>query len=287
MKVKANFSRGLLGVLFVFLVHGLVKAETPAPVQVKSNVSTPQSSANTVVIPEDKDSADGDKDLNIKDGPDLEQLAPIKTEKIKAPSVMDFDKVSASVAPLDTIIVQKNYMPKTGRWQLFGALCYSPNDVFYKTSGIRIQAAYHFSEILGLEISSMNLKSFKSREVQDLETKQNVSVQNLVSPKNYLGLDLYLSGIYGKGAIGDRKIFPFEIYQNLGVGKMDTDQGMGKLAGHFAIGELITISRSSAIRADLSFYLYQSQDVNGGNQLTSNIVITVGYSWFFPEASTR
>lgn len=227
-----------------------------------------------------------EKELEKKGG-DSDVIAPVKLAPLKVSPTVAFPETIRNKTSSDTIIIQKNYMPKTERMQVFGGLTLAPNDVFYKTMGLQFRAAYHFSEKWGAEFVGLFLSSSKSAELRALEDKQGYGAQTMVSPRSYLGLDAYFNSMYGKAALNDRQIIPFEIYQTIGFGKMNTAVSNNATAVHFGLGQMFSISRSDALRIDLSLIIYQSKDINQLTQLTNTLLLTVGYGRFFPEAQYR
>jgi outer membrane beta-barrel protein len=184
------------------------------------------------------------------------------------------------------VVIQKNYMPKTGRFALNGGLTLFPSDVFFKTYGGQVRGSYFFNETWGFELSGIFLTSSKSTELKDLENKQSVTVSNLATLKSYLGGQIYFSSMYGKYALNDRKIFPFEIYQTVGAGQMTTDKGSSP-ALSLGFGQMISLSRDSALRWDLSFQFYQTENVSGTKTNQNSLLINFSYSAFFPSVGRR
>jgi hypothetical protein len=88
-------------------------------------------------------------------------------------------------------------------------------------------------------------------------------------------------------ALEDRKIIPFEFYQTLGVGQITNNPSSTSTAFYFGLGNLFSISKNSVIRADLSWYFYNSKTIKGDNQSANTIFFTVGYGRFVPEAGRR
>lgn len=229
-------------------------------------------------------SVEGVLEQNIPEGAPKVNL-PVRAKK--TPSKIDFSQMKSTRNFRDTVIIQKTYMPKTGRFQIFGGLSLSMNDVFYRTYGGQVRAGYHFTETWGLELNSFFLTSSDSQEKTDLAGKQNLSVQNLSTPKNFYGANLYYSSIYGKMALEDRRIIPFEFYQTLGAGQMTTNPTATSTAFYFGLGNLFSISKNSVLRADLSWYFYTSKTITGSNQSSNTIFLTFGYGRMVPEVARR
>ena len=148
---------------------------------------------------------------NIPEGAPKVDL-PIRTQK--TPSTIDFSQLKSERSLQDTVVIQKTYMPKTGRVQVFGGATLSMNDVFYRTYGGELRAGYYFNETWGLELNTFFLSSSDTQEKTDLAGKQNLDVRSLSTPKSLYALNVYYSSIYGKMALEDRKIIPYEFYKH-------------------------------------------------------------------------
>lgn len=263
---KCPILKGLIAALLISS-SSLAFAETPEPAENDSEIQGVE------------------KELEKQGASDV--IAPVKLAPLKVSPTVEFPEAPKNRTSQDTIVIQKNYMPKTERMQIFGGFTLAPNDVFYKTMGLQLRVGYHFSEKWGTEFIALFLTSSKSAELKALEDKQGYGAQTMVSPRSYLGLDAYFNSMYGKAALNDRQIIPFEIYQTVGIGKMNTAVSNNASAVHLGIGQLFSISRSDALRIDLSLIIYQSKDINQLTQLTNTILLTVGYGRFFPEAQYR
>lgn len=211
---------------------------------------------------------------------------PITPVLKKQEDAVNLQPVRQEIGDSQIVVIQKNYMPKTGRFAANGGLTLFPSDVFFKTFGAQIRGSYFFNETWGAEINGIFLTSTKSNELKDLEGKQSVSVSNLATLKSYLGGQVYFSSMYGKYAFNDRKIFPFEIYQTLGVGQMTTDKSSNP-AFSVGLGQMISMSRDSALRLDLTFQFFQTETVSGSKQSQSSLLINFSYSAFFPSVGRR
>lgn len=220
----------------------------------------------------------------------LPQNTPVKSAP---PSIgkpkqrANFGDVQTTASYEDFAVIQRNYMPKTERAQVSLGLTSTPTDVFFRTLGLNAKLSYHFNETWGVEFFAYTLSSSPRAEVGNLESTQAVSVRSLVSIRNYMGLNVYHSFIYGKHAFLNNLIFPFEIYTLAGFGKITNQNSEDSTAIQVGIGELISISRSSAIRLDLTWSFYNTKNILGQDQANNSIFLTVGYSFFFPEPQYR
>lgn len=232
---------------------------------------------------EQKDLLSVEKDIeqNIPD----EIVVPESNFKKPLPKA-NYPKVSEETAQ-DLAVIQRNYMPKTERWQasLMGTLV--PSDVLYKTYGLTARLGYHFTEKWGFELNESYFTSSKSEDLQNLESKQRVSATNQTSIRNLLTGQIYFNQIYGKMAFLDKQIVPFELYNILGYGIATDQNGDTSNALTVGIGDLVSLSRSSAVRIELSLSIFQSKTVAGDKSTTNFIFLNIGYSRFFPEPDYR
>lgn len=199
----------------------------------------------------------------------------------------DFSNVDSTILYSDLAVFQKNYMPKSGRVQLTSGLAIVPTDVFFLTGGLSLKAAYHLSEAWGVEVFTNIMSSNSREEVNNIANTQNVSVKNLVSLKAFSGANVYYNFIYGKLSLQDRKVLPFEIYNTLGVGSMMNSQDYQSPSMQVGVGALLSMTRSSALRLDLTWAFYETKNILDQTANENSTFLSLGYSWFFPEPQYR
>ncbi|MFZ3231799.1 MAG: outer membrane beta-barrel domain-containing protein [Pseudobdellovibrio sp.] len=234
-----------------------------------------------------------DKDINIVEGlleRDIKydfKYKPIKKSTLKTPQKADYVGVQTEASYADFAVIQKNYMPKSERFQISLGGMVLPTDVYYRSFGLNLKLGYHLSETWGVEVFDYYITSSARSEVNDLEAKQATSVQSLVSLKGYYGANLYYSSIYGKTSVFNSKIIPFEIYQSVGVGKVVNQKNEESTAFQFGLGEIFSLTRSTALRTDLTWAFYSTTNILGSTQASNSLFLTVSYSIFFPEPIYR
>lgn len=199
----------------------------------------------------------------------------------------DFSGVDSSTLFSDLVVFQKNYMPKSKRLQLTTGLVSVPTDVFYITGGLSLKAAYHFSEAWGLEGFTNILTSSARDEVDNIASKQHVSVTNLVSLRSFSGLNIYYNFIYGKLSLSDKKVLPFEIFNTLGFGSVMNSGNYQSSSLQLGLGGLFSLSRSNALRLDLTWAFYETKNIQNQAVNENSTFLNLGYSWFFPEPEYR
>lgn len=199
----------------------------------------------------------------------------------------DFSSVDSTALFSDLVVFQKNYMPKSQRTHLSAGLVTVPTDVFYVTGGLSLKAAYHLSEAWGVEAFTNLLTSSPRQEVDHIASKQNVSVTNLVALSSFSGLNIYYNFIYGKLSVLDKKVVPFEIFNTLGVGSMVNTGQYQSASLQAGLGGLFSLSRSNALRLDLTWAFYQTKNIQNQSVSENSTFLSLGYSWFFPEPEYR
>lgn len=217
------------------------------------------------------------------------QVQPDKSLMAMPPaSRVDYDTLNTAQPNKDQVVIQKTYQPKTERWNVMGGASFVTNDVFYRTMGVQARASYYFNETWGAELTAMYLFSNKTDITKEAANAPNLKqVDTLVTPKSYFGGDIYFNAIYGKIALNDRKIIPFEFYQEVGAGQMMTTGSQSSTAFHAGLGQIFAWTRDQAFRVDLSLYFFNAKNINGEKQFTNSLILTVGYGLFFPGARDR
>ncbi|MDG0816763.1 outer membrane beta-barrel domain-containing protein [Bdellovibrio svalbardensis] len=213
-----------------------------------------------------------------------------ETPQESAP-LTDF-KGLGTLAPFKEIsIVQKRYMPKTGRFQLFGGVTTVTNDPFFNTFGGVAKAAYFLNETWGLELNYFGLTTSERQSTKELQDNNNVKTESLAYPKSYIGVDVMYVPIYGKMTWFNERILPFDMYFSAGYGTTNTSTNENSGTIHLATGQMFALTKSVAFRWDFSWNFFNASvvDQNGTKSTNSfnNLFLTVGMSWFFPEASYR
>ncbi len=189
----------------------------------------------------------------------------------------------------DVAIIQKRFLPKTGRFEFFGGGSTNLNDAFFFNIGLVGRAGYYITEKWSLEGILMYLGTEKRSVTEDLKVQKGVLTDSLITPEMFYGVDVKWSPIYGKYSFLDEKIIPFDLYFSAGLGITETNQeGQSPMTIHLGTGQIFAISKSFALRWDFSWNFYTTKSsVSGKDELTDNLFITIGASFFFPEAKYR
>ena len=189
----------------------------------------------------------------------------------------------------DIAVIQKRFLPKTKRYEFFAGGSTILNDAFFLNMGLNLRLGYYFRERWGVEAVGSILTTVERDITKGLKNRQ-ITTTSLVTPQNYFGLDLKWSPIYGKMTTISQKIIPFDLYFSLGLGATGTNQGTEAPTLHLGTGQIFALSKSFALRWDISYNTFPSSSGTApgqGSAIYNNIFMTLGASFFFPEATYR
>ena len=193
----------------------------------------------------------------------------------------------ANLVPFSEVsVLQKRFLPKTGRAQIFAGLSLTTNDPFYNTYGATLKGSYFLSEMWGLELQYYNLSSSEAKSTKELFEVQNIGTDSLSYTKEYLGLSLLWVPIYGKMTWFNKKIVPFDFYFGVGGGQTRTAQKSGIGTVNVTAGQIFAINKAFAIRWDFTWNFFSAKAINEDGMI-NNLFFSAGASFFFPEAKYR
>lgn len=219
--------------------------------------------------------------------------APAKGGGVQNPEkISDLGKLS----PFSEIsVIQKRFLPKTERFQFYIGLATIANDPWFFGVGLGGRFGYSFRENMSLELNYTFLGNSEKDAVKDLKKENSVNTDSIVSAKSYLGLDFVWSPIYGKLSLFNKRIVPFDMYFSGGVGQtgLTNARTTSATSFHAGTGQIFAMSKSVGLRWDLSFSFFQAQPNSTGTGAApaasqfNNLLLTIGASFFFPEAKYR
>lgn len=194
----------------------------------------------------------------------------------------------------DIAVIQKKYLDKTKRFELFGALNIALNSQYFNILGANIAGSYHFNERWGVELQGMFLTDMEKSVTEGLRTDQAISTQDIVTPTSYYGVNLRWSPIYGKMSLRERTINPFEVYFTLGLGMTGTDDSQSAFTIHAGLGQVYPISKNTTFRWGLGFNNFTANakgDLKGtiqGQEVNASLFyLSAGMSMYFPFRDDR
>jgi outer membrane beta-barrel protein len=242
---------------------------------------------------EDKDLDQIEAEIKKHQVRPTEPTNPVDTKDTVEDTKMENLSDLSKLQPFSEVsVLQRRYMPKSGRFQLFGGLSDIVNDPWNTTTGLNLRAAYGFTEAWGFEVSGYILGGSPSQAAQSLLQQQNVSAQSFGTSTGNIGAYIMWTPIYGKMSFTTKKIVPFDMYFNFGAASTSITAPT-PAAGSPAIpasasglslgmGQIFSVTRSVGLRWDLTVnnYSLPSGSVN-------NLLLTLGANWYYPEATYR
>ncbi len=213
--------------------------------------------------------------------------SPASPEKKTGEPIRDVTDLGKLQPFSDIAVISKRYLPKSQRFELFLAPTMILNDAFFLNYGGTGRLAYYFRERYGIEVLGTFL-SVTERSVTQKLAERRVRTSSFVTPQVFYGVDFKWTPIYGKMSWINKKITPFDLYFSGGAGLTGTNQATSDPTLHLGTGQIFALSKNSAFRWDFSWNMYVSktkEDTAGS--LYHNIFISMGWSFFFPEASYR
>lgn len=232
---------------------------------------------------------DGQPNEEVIDDGQKVKAGPTMSTKQGEVQMKDVSDLTSLSEFKDIAVIQKRFLPKTGRFEGFGGVNGILNDKFFVSFGLSGRLAYFFNERWAVEGLGMIFATGEKSVTQDLR-KRGIVTTNFVSPVSYYGVDVKWTPIYGKMSFVNQKITPFDLYFSAGGGMTNTNQGGSEPTIHIGTGQIFAITKSAAIRWDFSWNFYSASSGVAGakqNSTYNNLFITVGASFFFPEATYR
>ena len=237
-----------------------------------------------------------DRKKERKDAKKEKEKAPEEIEDLKRLETFD-----------DIAVIQKRYLPKTGRFEFYIAGGTNLNDAFFVGNGVSARFGYHFREKWAVEALYSYIQN-DNRDVTNELLERGVNTEGSVSTDGYYGIDLKWTPIYGKYAYFNEKIIPFDLYFSLGFGQ--TDPRIAASSGGTTIssvesgytvklgtGQIFAITKWMAFRWDISLHMIDAETtvrnantnavISSDSGLNNNLFLNLGLSFFFPEAKYR
>ena len=213
------------------------------------------------------------------------------TEKVDFQSQQDLSQLAKLSDFSDVAVIQRRFLPKTGRFELSGHGLASLNNPFFTTLGIGAEAAYYFHEKYAIELMYLKMTSSARDVTKDLRDKRNLSTSTLVNPKSYWGAAFKWNPIYGKMTFLNERIVPFDMSFSVGGGMTETDQNQSVGTVHLGAAQVFALSKAWALRWDLFWNYYQAEvtlaNNTKGSDSHSDLMLSLGVSFYFPEANYR
>ncbi|NQY99593.1 MAG: outer membrane beta-barrel domain-containing protein [Bdellovibrionales bacterium] len=231
---------------------------------------------------------------NLYDTFDKQEARRTRGKRIKQKEIPEPSRLAdlATLEPFsDIAVIQRRFLPKTGRFEFSGSLMASVNNPFFSNLGFGARIAYYFNEKHGVVGQYYFLSNSERDVTSNLEQERGIETKSLTTPKNYAGLAYKWTPLYGKMTWLNRDIVPFDLFFTLGGGTTKTDLGNQEPTIHIGTGQVFAISKGMAVRWDLSWNFYQAEALDDNDETITNsqddLFLMIGMSFFFPEATYR
>ncbi len=254
------------------LYKNLTPTVKPTPVPTDSETPVESTESQTEQVNVEKPAVVNQKVQNLTD---LNKLAP-------------FREVS---------VIQKKFLPKTERFQLFAGVGTTTNSPWFLNLGVKVNLGYYFTESFGIEASGIFLSNTERQVAKEIRDNNQLQPEKFINTKNYYGLDLVWAPIYGKLTLLNSRIIPFDMYFSAGGGTSSTNSAEGNVPTlHVGMGQIFAITKAIAFRWDYSLTTFQATPIpdssltTAGSGIKNNyndLILTAGLSFFFPEAKYR
>lgn len=246
--------------------------------------------AQPTYVPPPATAVTTDAGVVTPDAPPETATAEQKSEEIKVKELKDLNQL----VPFSEIsVIQRKYMPKSERLQLYLGAGITTNTPWFTNYGGKLNLAYNFTESFGLEISTLFLSSSPRDVAKEIQEQHNVQADQFIYTKGYYGLDFVWSPIYGKISYDNSNIINYEMYFSIGGGQSNTNSVEKDVpTAHVGVGQIFSLSKSMAFRWDYSVNVFQATPISASSgqvekSMYNDLVLTAGLSFFFPEVTYR
>ncbi|OQW47214.1 MAG: hypothetical protein A4S09_15580 [Proteobacteria bacterium SG_bin7] len=253
-------------------------------------------SVSTSVVfaqPEDEENIGEVESLLDKEGEkETEEVAPPSKDETLPDSIANLKNLQPFS---DVAVIQRKFLPKTKRFELYGGIGAIVNNAFFMNFGPGVRFGYHVTENLGIEGVFMYLTTSNRDVTNDLLDKRGVRTDGLVAPDIYTGANVVWTPVYGKMSLFENRIVPFDMYFSAGGGMTTTNKKETSPTIEIGTGQRFALSKKMAFRWDFTWNFYSANYVpsstTAGGTATKgsfdNLFLSLGISFFFPEASYR
>ena len=226
----------------------------------------------------------------VSDDEPAENVAPAKqqqTEEKRISPDMTNEELSRLAEFKQVSVIQKRYLPRTGRFQAFIGPSMTLNDPWFNVMGASVKLGYNFTEALGIEGNYSFMSTDKTMALKELSKENNITTENFVYVKSYYTLGINWTPLYGKMTWLNEKIVYYDIYFGIGMGGTEIQNGVKEDTFSINAGQIFSITKGKAFRWDLTWNFFDAKQVNSSQGTFNNVIISAGFSFFFPEANYR
>jgi outer membrane beta-barrel protein len=208
-------------------------------------------------------------------------------ENSKEKTEMTYEDLSRLSDFKQVSVIQRRFLPRTGRMQAYIGPALTLNDPWFNVMGASLKLGYNFTESLGIEGSYSFMSTDKTMALKELKKEHTITTENFVYVKNYYALAFNWTPLYGKMTWLNERIVYYDIYFNVGFGGTEIQNGDVQDTLNLGAGQIFSISKSTAFRWDLTWNFFEAKQLDATQGAYNNVFISAGFSFFFPEANYR
>ena len=218
---------------------------------------------------------------------DVESVDGYHVEQLKRKDIKSVKDLVHLIPFSDVSVIQRRFMPKTGRLSLSSSAVFILSSEFFLRPGVEAHLAYHLLEKHSLELNAYYTFSNTRRVVNDLESLGiNVKWDHAVSiPGAFFGLSYKWMPIYGKTAFFNKKVLSFDTFFSFGGGLSWMTNAVWEPTALIGIGQVFAITRDFGLRWDLRLHI--PVETKSDYRIRLHGIFTLGLIYYYPSVRAQ
>ena len=243
---------------------------------------------------EEKEGAYEEGDL--EDAPSFED----KVKKVKVKRLSDLRRLS----PFEDIaVIQKRFLPKTGRGEAGLSFLGVLNKQFFWSAGAGGHISFFIQEKHGIGLQGYGAYQWEKPVAVGMHNNQKITPFDYITPRFFAAAYYKWTPVYGKFSFLNKKIHYFDLYFNVGggayyvVSAAPPDSGVSPLSQPWAPalllagGQVFALTRSLGVFWEIAGRFYPSPLLQAPrwrlDLWETNISFSFGVNAYFPKAGQR
>ena len=218
---------------------------------------------------------------------DAELLEGSYIEKLKKQDIKSVTDLVHLIPFSDISVIQRRFMPKTGRTSLSSSTLFILSSEFFLNPGLEVHLSYHLLEKHSLELNAYYTSNTKRKVVNDMEGLGiNVNWDQTVSiPRVFFGLSYKWMPIYGKTAFFNKKVLAFDTFFSVGGGLSLMTTTVWEPTVLAGMGQVFAITRDFGVRWDLRLHL--PIETKNNFRMKVHGIFTLGLIYYYPSVRSQ
>ena len=217
---------------------------------------------------------------------DVESVEGYHIDQLKKTDIKTVTDLVHLIPFSDVSVIQRRFMPKTGRVSISSSAVFILSSEFFLNSGLEAHLSYYILEKHSLELSAYYTFAAPRKVTADLERLGvSVGLGTTVSiPTGFVGLSYKWMPVYGKTAFFNKKVLSFDTFFSLGGG-LSLMTNVWEPTALFGVGQVFAITRDFGLRWDLRLHL--PVETKNNYQIQSHGILTLGFIYYYPSVKAR